>query len=115
MANQFKPDAGNQVSKSDAERWIADYQQMNPGQTQSVFYGRIAIEKILADSTLTGIRFFFCRKQDSAGKDYNDLVLVGSKEDGTLVWNNNPPAQKLDDPGGSGTYENGSPCPPYCP
>ncbi len=111
MANEFKPDVGKQVLKADAERWIADYEAANPGQTKSVFYGRIAIERILADTKLSGIRFLFCRRKNDDGGDSNDLVLVGCMEDGTLVWNDNPPS--ADGPG-SNAYEHGTLCPPYC-
>jgi hypothetical protein len=112
---EFKPDVGSQVLKTDAVKWRDDYQRANPGKTKSVFYGRQAIEAILADTTLTGISFIFCKKKNDQGVEYDDLVMVGTKLDGTLVWNNNPPSQTLSAGGGSSTYENSYPCPPYCP
>jgi hypothetical protein len=115
MANEFKKNVGAQVSKQDALKWIEKFDKERKKDTKSVFYGREAIEAILADPTVTGISFFFARKSNGNGKDYDDLVLVGTREDGTLVWNDNAPAQTLGtSSSGSNTYETGYPCPPYC-
>ena len=113
MAGEFNPEVGVQVLKSDAEQWRADYQKANPGETRSVFYGRIAIQEILKDTSVTGISFLFCRKKNSDNVDQNDLVLVGTKQDGTLVWKDNPPV-KTGESGGSDAYDRGTTCPPYC-
>jgi hypothetical protein len=114
MANEFKKNVGAQVSKKDALKWIDKFDKERKKDTKSVFYGRDAIEAILSDQTVTGISFFFARKSDEKGKHYDDLVLVGRREDGTLVWNDNPPTQSLTAGSGSNAYETGLTCPPYC-
>lgn len=116
MANQFKRNIGKPVSKQECLSWIESYQKNFQSETRSIFYGRDAIEKILSNQSLSGISFFFCRKADENGKPYNDLVLVGTYEDGTLDWKpGDEPGGK--DGGGDGPtgYNNGMPCPPACP
>jgi hypothetical protein len=127
MANVFKRDVGAQVSKADALKWIDKFDKERKKDTKSVFYGRDALLRILKDPTVAGISFFFCRKTEASGKEYDDLVLVGTKEDGTLVWKDKPPVQNSAltsnasateggmDGDGSDTYENSYPCPPFCP
>jgi hypothetical protein len=114
MANEFKKTVGAQVWKKDALKWIDKFDKERKKDTQSVFYGRDAIEEILKDQTVTGISFFFARKPNQEGKDYDDLVLVGRREDGSLIWNDNPPTATLNSATGSNAYENGISCPPYC-
>jgi hypothetical protein len=117
MAGEFKRNVGNQVLKKDAKDWIKKFKADKKTDTESVFYGRDAIEAILRDSTVTGISFIFCRNAKD-GKDGNDLVMVGTREDGTLTWTNNPPSAArttTTEDDGSGTYNNSVRCPPTCP
>ncbi len=115
MANQFNRNVGKGVLKKDAQAWINTYQQAFPKDTRSVFYGRDALEKILSNQEFTGISFFFCRKVNEPGAPYNDLVLVGTYEDGSLAWDKGDSSgiQTMDDPDGG--YNNGLLCPPNCP
>ena len=118
MANEFKPTVGSQVKKADALQWIDKFDKERKKDTKSVFYGKDTILHIFKDKTVTGISFFFCRKGDKTGREYDDLVLVGTREDGTLVWNDKEPTTTLSltavADAGSGTYEEGTQCPPYC-
>ncbi len=116
MANEFKRDIGKRVPKSDAKKWIEKYDNERKKDTTSVFYGRDAIENILADQTVTGISFFFCRKpkKDSIG-DIDDLVLLGTKEDGSVVWGTDPEATSSNTADKTGAYNNGLTCPITCP
>jgi hypothetical protein len=114
MANEFKRNVGSQISKKEAQEWIAKYDKERKKDTTSVFYGRDCIEAIFKDPQVTGISFFFARKKNKEGRELDDLVLVGTKEDGTLVWNEEAPSSK-DDGASSQTYDGGLPCPPYCP
>jgi hypothetical protein len=119
MANEFKKNVGGQVSKKDAQKWIEKFDKERKKDTKSVFFGKDVFDSIFADSTVTGVSFFFARKGDGNGKDADDLVLVGTREDGTLVWTDEPPSpgaeMKAADGGGSSTYDTGIQCPPYCP
>jgi hypothetical protein len=114
MANEFKRNVGSKVSKADAKQWIDKFDKERKKDTKSVFYGRDAIMSILSNPSVTGISFFFCRKpkSDKTG-DMDDLILVGTFEDGSLNLGESDTLTKLDD--GQGTYENGLPCPTYCP
>lgn len=120
MANEFKKDIGKSISKKQAKEWIAKFAKERQKDTGSVFYGRNCLEEILKDQTLSGITFFFARKKNKEGREYDDLILVGTKEDGTLVWNDEQPnlrssASITTTDAGSGTYNEGKTCPPHCP
>jgi hypothetical protein len=86
--------------------------------TTSVFFGKDVIDAIFTDPTITGISIFFARKMKD-GKDFDDVVLVGRREDGTLVWNGGGSTSTSTssvttmDGGGNGT-NSGLTCPPYC-
>jgi hypothetical protein len=68
-------------------------------------------DAILADPRATGVSVFFARKT-SDGKDADDIVLVGTTEDGTLLWTDGDVSATSTT---STTYDNGYSCPPYCP
>src|SRR5688500_14109369 len=118
MANEFKADVGHPVSKSEAEKWIKKYddevRKDKKKDTKSVFYGRDILLKLLSQKDSAGITFFLSLKHsDYAGKDMVQLVLVATREDGTLLW---PETTDGKDGSGAGTVANaGSQCPPYCP
>ncbi|AYB30507.1 hypothetical protein [Chryseolinea soli] len=115
MADEFKPNVGSGISQSDAEAMIKKYDDQlraDKGKdTKSIFFGKDAINEILnqAGDACTGISFFLALKHsDFAGKDVVDLVMVGTTEDGTLLWKESTLLQ-------DGAYDSGAPCPPYCP
>src|SRR5687768_13530364 len=114
MANEFKPNVGAKVPKADAEKWIEKFDKERKKDTRSVFFGRDVILSILAEDTTAGISFFFARKEDSISKkDADTLVMVGTTEDGTLLWDvgtTNATSANTS----MGTYDNASQCPPYC-
>jgi hypothetical protein len=116
MADQFKPTVGAKVSKSEAQKWIKRYddeiRKDKLKDTKSVFYGKDVLQEILKTPGAAGISFFLCLKHSShAGKEVENLVLVPTKEDGTLLWKE--PDGK--DSSGSFTWDDGSVCPPLCP
>lgn len=125
MAEHFKPTIGARITKAQALEWIGKFEKERKKDTKSVFYGKDTLLRILKDDKISGISFFFCRKTDKNGKEFDDLILVPTKEDGTLVWGKDPdekkqasafsiasaePTSAEDD----GPYENGTGCPPYC-
>ncbi|MEO5977171.1 MAG: hypothetical protein ABIS36_16640 [Chryseolinea sp.] len=117
MAKKFNPTVGSRVTKKDALSWIDKYDNdMRPDKkkdTKSMFYGRDALLKLLAEEGSAGITFFLALKYNEVfKKDTVQLVLVSTTEDGTLLWgDDNAKAGG----GGAGTYDNNLPCPPYCP
>jgi hypothetical protein len=112
MANEFSPTIGTPISKEEAEKWIDKFDKERKKDTKSVFYGRDAIDAILSDTRASGISFFFARKLDEKQKkDIDDIIMVGTMDDGTLLWNTDSASKMLD----VGTYDKGSQCPPYCP
>jgi hypothetical protein len=115
MPNHFKPDVGHGVSKKEALDWIRRYDEEHRKEkdkdTRSVFYGKDIIQHLLNQDGCTGITFFLGLKHsDHAKRETVQLVLVGTKEDGTLIW---PDAAGKD--GNGGAVNNGTTCPPYCP
>ena len=122
MANQsnFPPSAGSAISLEEAREMIAKYDKEHrkdkDKDTKSVFYGRELIEKILNQSTeVTGISFFLgCKPNQWAKKDTVQLILVGTKADGTLLWPTATSGKDMPDGGGT-AGDNGISCPPICP
>jgi hypothetical protein len=116
MAKDFKPTIGTPISKAEAEEWIERFDKERKKDTKSVFFGRDSIEAILSDTRAAGISFFFVRKKDKeTKKDLDDLVMVGTMEDGTLLWDAPTTNARSTDGGISMTYDGGYTCPPYCP
>jgi hypothetical protein len=117
MANDFKPTVGGKVPKAEAMKWIEKYEKDHRKDkfkdTKSIFFGKDMLKEILRPDECTGITIFFAKKMNQySGKEDLSLVLVGTKEDGTLLWPSFP-GGKDDD--GKGAYDNGSICPPICP
>lgn len=118
MASEFKPSVGSAITRTDANDWIEKYDREvrkdKAKDTKSVFYGRDILLSLLAQDGCAGITFFLGLKyNDYAKKDTVQLVLVGTTEDGTLMW---PESTSGKDGNGGGTVaDGGSPCPPYCP
>ena len=118
MANDFKPTVGSAITRAEANTWIDKYDKEHrkdkAKDTKSVFYGRDLIERILNQrKDVTGISFFLASKHNPwSGKDGIQLVLVGTLEDGTLLW----PTDAAGKDGDGGTAgDNGLLCPPTCP
>jgi hypothetical protein len=115
MADEFKPNVGNGISQSEAEAMIKKYDdkfRADKGtDTKSIFFGKDAIREILDQpgDQCSGISFFFAMKySEFAKKDVVDLVMIGTTADGKLLWKDSTVLQ-------DGAYDNGAPCPPYCP
>lgn len=118
MANEFKASVGSAMAKSEAQKWIDKYdkevRKEKDKDTKSVFYGREILEKLLAQPGCAGISFFFGLKySEHAKKDTVQLVLVGTREDGTLMWSDG--AEGKDASNTMITADSGTSCPPYCP
>jgi hypothetical protein len=112
MANEFSRSAGKQISKVEAEKQIDKFDKERKKDTKSVFFGTDAIQTLLNVPGSTGISFFFSRKFDNGQKkDVDDVVMVATAEDGTLLWTNQDPASG----GTSNTFDFATTCPPYCP
>ena len=119
MAKNFKPTTGARVSKKDALAWIEKYDKEmrvdKKKDTKSMFYGRDALLKLLAEEGSAGITFFLALKHsEHVKKETVQLVLVATTEDGTLLWGDESASPKGGG-GGAGTYDFNLPCPPYCP
>lgn len=115
MADEFKPTVGNSISQAAAEAMIKKYDDQlradKDKDTKSLFFGRDALLEILGEDAgeCAGISFFLAMKYSELfQKDVVDLVMIGTKADGTLVWR--ATAASTD-----AAYDNTLPCPPYCP
>src|SRR5688572_26576292 len=112
--SKFPPSAGSAITREEAREMITKYDKEHrhdkEKDTRSVFYGRELIEKILKQD-VAGITFFLGTKPNQwAKKDTVQLVLVGTKEDGTLMWPSDGAGKDMPDGGTAG--DNGIVCPP---
>jgi len=118
MEHKFKPDVGRKITKKVAEDWIDKYdkeRRKDKDDTKSVFYGRDVLLKLLAEDGSTGITFLLALKPDEeTKKDRVQLVLVSTREDGTLIWKDDSIATKSADADDPGPVDNGLTCPPTC-
>ena len=119
MANEskFPASAGSAITREEAREMINKYDKEHrvdkEKDTRSVFYGRELIETILGPKEVTGITFFLGSKPNLwAKKDTVQLVLVGTTEDGTLLWPSATSGKDMPDGGTAG--DNGISCPPTC-
>jgi len=117
MANDFKPTIGSKVLRSEAEKWIKKYddekRKEKKKDTKSVFFGKDVLEAMMKGNGAAGISFFFGTKYSAeAGKDVDTLVLIPTKEDGTLIW-----AKEVGGKDGEEEFamDEGKRCPPDCP
>lgn len=112
MANEFKPTVGTPISVKVAKERIEKFKKERKKDTESVFFGRDAIEGILADPRAAGISMMFCRQyDDKQKKDIDDIILVGRMEDGTLLWEE---TQSLSVTETTGPINGALTCPPTC-
>lgn len=126
MAKDFKPNVGKKTSKSTAEKWIKNFEKhfrKNPEDTKSIFFGRDALLKMLAEDGSSGITFFLTYQPNPNfdNKETIQLVMVPTKEDGTLIWTSQDSnAATAADASAKAltkdmSYDDGALCPPYCP
>ncbi|MEJ7643031.1 MAG: hypothetical protein WKF87_00420 [Chryseolinea sp.] len=120
MAKIFKSTHGSRVTKKEAMEWIDKYdQEMRPDKekdTKSIFYGRDVLLNLLSQEGSAGITFFLAsRYEEAAKKETTQLVLVATTEDGKLLWGDDGISAQKTSEGGSGVFDRGAPCPPYCP
>lgn len=116
MSKPFDPNAGKEVSKSEAMTWIDKYDKEmrkdKDADTRSIFFGKDVLLKMLEGKS-AGISVFLGLKySDDVKKEVVNLVLVPTTEDGTLMWGGVNASVQKDAPPASFDY--GTPCPPYC-
>jgi len=119
MPNSFKPSAGNEVPQSEAKAWIDKYDREmrkdKNADTKSIFFGKDVLAKLLQGKS-AGITFFLgLRYSEDVKKEVVNLIMVPTSEDGNLLWESPATSQTRADDGGYGAFDNGFPCPPYCP
>jgi hypothetical protein len=123
MAN-FKPNVGKKVSKDEVEKGIKKFGEKyrtEKTDTKSIFFGRDVLLRMLSQDESTGITFFLTLQPNpnsETKKDTIQLALVPTKEDGTLIWNDEDPAAAVTSAKAiptASSYDAGSLCPPYCP
>ncbi|HEY9047827.1 MAG TPA: hypothetical protein VIN08_18095 [Ohtaekwangia sp.] len=133
MANDFKPNVGKKASKKAIDEGIKKFDdKFRPDKkvdTKSVFFGRDALLRMLSQEGSSGLTIFltYLPNPDVGNKETIQLALVPTKEDGTLIWNNEDKATASTEEVAAVTatsvaaaatpasYSAGVPCPPYCP
>lgn len=105
---KFKKSDGGPISKRDAEGWIGRYKKKHPNGPWAFFFGEDIINKIVDHPEAVGMRIYFGYADDN---DKLQLILVGTREDGTNIW----PDENGKDSSSCTAGDAGLPCPPYCP
>lgn len=88
-------DIDPEKAKGLIKAWRAD--KHAAGKAHGHFFGREALEKLLAQEGCVGIRMYHARH----GKGHETLVLVATDTDGRDMWKGS-------------VAEEAMPCPPYC-
>ena len=88
-------DIDPEKAKGLIKAWRAD--KASNGKAHGHFFGREAIEKLLAQEGCIGIRMYHARHD----KGHETLVLVAADTDGRDMWKGS-------------VAEEAWPCPPYC-
>ena len=70
----FTGHESHDISLNDASEMTAEYRRQNPNGIKGAFFGRDAIEAILAQTACVGIRYYY--GLDAAGEQ--KLILVGA-------------------------------------
>lgn len=79
----FTGNENHDIPLSTASQWTANYRNANPNQTKGHFFGKNAIDAILAQQGCVGIRIYYAL-DDSGSKQ---LILVGVTSDGNDLYN----------------------------
>ena len=140
MSEEYSGKEGRFISHSNSRKWVANFQENNPGHTHAFYFGRELFENILNEPGCVGIRVYYA--QDDAGNPKMVLMGVDNKGNNILKKQIKVPrelrssndsressASSADRSGGpvymgasggedddsdSGIFDNGKPCPPYC-
>lgn len=110
QAITFTGNENHKISPNAANQMTSAFQAENPYESYGWYFGREAIERILARDGVIGIRFYGGLK---VGGDFSP-VLAGTMADGrdflTLGL-----TKSLADSTDPGVAELAFPCPPFCP
>jgi hypothetical protein len=102
--HKFSKKDGGPIDHGEAKKWIDNYKKRHKDGIHAYYFGEDIIRKIIDEPQADGMRFYL---------GYSDLgtlqmVLVGTREDGSNVW---PTGGK--DGGGGTVGDGGLPSPPY--
>jgi len=98
---------GNTINSDQGKEWIQRWSDKHKDGIKAYFYGADILNSIINQEGAVGMRIYFGYGDD----DQIQLVLVGTREDGTNIWPEGTSAARMSSPG---AVDNGSPCPPYC-
>lgn len=106
----FTGEEDHSITLTAAEQMMAAFQKDNPYDTYGWFFGRKAIEALLAQDGCVGIRIYGGLNQDGQFSP----VLFGVTAKGNDIGGGGL-SKAQSDFTGVGPKEMSSPCPPYCP
>jgi hypothetical protein len=92
---------------------VKKYRDKHKDAVRAYFFGTELIDTIIHQEGAVGMRIYLAygdEKDPATKEDRLQMVLVGVKEDGTVMW---PTEEGKDNPGGT-AGDQGVPCPPYC-
>lgn len=94
----FTGEEAEEFSLTTAAEWTANYRSANPDGRNAHFFGKVILERILAQTGCVGIRVYYAL--DSDGKQ--QMIMVGADANENDLHNGI-------------VAEVSRPCPPYCP
>ena len=110
---KFSKKHGREIPDTDATKWIDHYQKKHKDGIHAYFFGSDIIHKILEHPEAVGLRVYLGYSIDEkTKKETLQMVLIGTREDGTSIWSDSSLKKPGDNPGCVG--DGGTPCPPYC-
>ena len=93
----FTGNEDHSIELTEAAEWCANYRDEEPNGVHAHFFGKAAINSILAQSGCVGIRIYYALDNNGA----KHLILVGTKSDENDIYD-------------GVLAEKSVPCPPYC-
>lgn len=140
MSEEYSGKEGRFISLSNSKKWVANFQQNNPGHTHAFYFGRELFENILIEPGCVGIRVYYAEDDQRNPK----MVVIGVDKQGNNILKKTikPPKDLLmssdsadadisiestiagpvymgnagteGDDSDSGSFDGGRPCPPHC-
>lgn len=79
---ELKSSGGHSIRVEEAKRWIGNFQKKHPGKPESFFFGEDPIVRIISHNDAVGFKIYQACSDDNSSQ----LIMVGTREDGSEIW-----------------------------
>lgn len=79
---KLKSSGGHSIGVEEAKRWIGNFQKKHPEKPESFFFGEDLIVRIIGHNDAVGFKIYQACSDDNALQ----LIMVGTREDGSEIW-----------------------------